>query len=105
MSQEKKKPVDGGRTQYFDRRLKDGPVRKAMMGVSRFMDRLGYRQDKEYLGKTDEEISKKRAGGKVKSLGVKPTKRTPAKMLDRATKAPGKLGARSRMPKALRGME
>jgi hypothetical protein len=47
----------------------------------------------------------KKPGALKEQLGVKPNKRIPAKMLDRATKAPGKLGARARLAKTLRGME
>jgi hypothetical protein len=38
-------------------------------------------------------------------LGIKGKKPIPAKMLDRATKAPGKLGQRARLAKTLRGMK
>jgi hypothetical protein len=50
-----------------------------------------------------EAISK--PGSLRKQLGIKGDKKIPAKMLDRATKAPGKLGQRARLAKTLRGMK
>jgi len=122
---DKKKKEDGGRTQYIDRKMKEGTAKNVLMGTSRLLDKAGFRQDKTYEGKSDEELAtKKRAGGKVKAkegkwiqsaikkpgalreqLGIKGKKPIPAKMLDRATKAPGKLGQRARLAKTLRGMK
>ena len=47
----------------------------------------------------------KKPGALRKQLGIKGDKPIPAKMLDKATKAPGKLGQRSRLAKTLRGMK
>jgi hypothetical protein len=47
----------------------------------------------------------KKPGALREQLGIKGDKRIPAKMLDRATKAPGKLGQRARLAKTLRGMQ
>jgi hypothetical protein len=47
----------------------------------------------------------KKPGALRKQLGIKGDKPIPAKMLDRATKAPGKLGQRARLAKTLRGMK
>jgi hypothetical protein len=47
----------------------------------------------------------KSPGSLRKQLGIKGDKKIPAKMLDRATKAPGKLGKRARLAKTLRGMQ
>jgi hypothetical protein len=44
-------------------------------------------------------------GALRKQLGIKGDKPIPAKMLDKATKAPGKLGQRARLAKTLRGMK
>jgi hypothetical protein len=47
----------------------------------------------------------KKPGALRKQLGIKGDKPIPAKMLDKATKAPGKLGQRARLAKTLRGMK
>lgn len=47
----------------------------------------------------------KKPGALREQLGIKGKKNIPAKMLDRATKAPGKLGQRARLAKTLRGMK
>jgi hypothetical protein len=47
----------------------------------------------------------KKPGALRSQLGIKGDKRIPAKMLDRATKAPEKLGQRARLAKTLRGMK
>jgi len=47
----------------------------------------------------------KKPGALREQLGIKGDKKIPAKMLDRATKAPGKLGQRARLAKTLRGMK
>ena len=44
-------------------------------------------------------------GALREQLGVKGKKPIPAKILDKATKAPGKLGQRARLAKTLRGMK
>jgi hypothetical protein len=47
----------------------------------------------------------KKPGALRKQLGIKGDKPIPAKTLDRATKAPGKLGQRARLAKTLKGMK
>ena len=47
----------------------------------------------------------KKPGALRKQLGIKGDKPIPAKMLDKATKAPGKLDQRARLAKTLRGMK
>ena len=47
----------------------------------------------------------KKPGALREQLGIKGKKPIPAKMLDRATTAPGKLGQRARLAKTLRGMK
>ena len=63
----KKDKDDGGRTKYIDRKMPEGKGKDVLMGTSRLFDKMGLRQDKTYEGKSDEEIVKKRAGGKVSS--------------------------------------
>ena len=47
----------------------------------------------------------KKPGALREQLGIKGKKPIPAKMLDRAAKAPGKLGQRARLAKTLKGMK
>jgi hypothetical protein len=47
----------------------------------------------------------KKPGALREQLGIKGKKPIPAKMLDKATKAPGKMGQRARLAKTLRGMK
>jgi len=47
----------------------------------------------------------KKPGALRKSLGVKAGKTIPSKTLNKATKAPGKLGQRARLAKTLKGMK
>jgi hypothetical protein len=66
-SEDVEKKDDGGRTKYIDRKMPEGKGKDVLMGTSRFFDKMGLRQDKTYEGKSDEEIVKKRSGGKVSS--------------------------------------
>ena len=112
-----KKKEDGGRTQYIDRRMKEGKAKDIMMGGSRLLDKVGIRQDETYKGKTDEELATKKAkGGWIKdaikkpgalrkSMGVKAGEKIPAKKLAAAAKAPGKLGQRARLAQTLKKMK
>ena len=112
-----KKKEDGGRTQYIDRKMKDGTAKKVMMGTSRLLDKVGFRQDDTYKGKSDEEIATKKAkGGWIKSaikkpgalrssLGVKKGEKIPAKKLAAAAKKPGKMGQRARLAQTLKGLK
>lgn len=47
----------------------------------------------------------KKPGTLRKALGVKSGEKIPAKKLDKAAKAPGKLGQRARLAKTLKGMK
>lgn len=47
----------------------------------------------------------KKPGALRESLGVKPGKAIPAKTLNKAAKAPGKLGQRARLAKTLKGFK
>ncbi len=47
----------------------------------------------------------KKPGALRKQLGIPKGKNIPAKTLDKAAKAPGKLGQRARLAKTLRGMK
>jgi len=112
-----KKKEDGGRTQYIDRKLKEGKAKDIVMGGSRLLDKVGIRQDKMYEGKSDEEIATKKAkggwiksaikkpGALKKSLGVAKDKPIPAKKLAAAAKAPGKMGQRARLAQTLKKMK
>jgi hypothetical protein len=72
---EEKSKEDGGRTKYIDRKMPEGKGKDILMGVSRFADKIGLRQDKTYEGKSDEELAKKKAkGGAVYSKGGKVTR-------------------------------
>ena len=112
-----KKKEDGGRTQYIDRKMKEGKAKDVMIGTSRFLDMMGLRQDDAYKGKSDEEIATKKAkGGWIKdaikkpgalrkSLGVKKGEKIPAGKLAAAAKKPGKLGQRARLAQTLKKMK
>lgn len=47
----------------------------------------------------------KKPGALHKQLGVASGKKIPEKMLEKATKAPGKLGQRARLAKTLKGFK
>jgi hypothetical protein len=62
-----------GRTTYIEENMPDGMLKKAVVGVSKLGDAVGFTQEDKYKGKTREEIAKKsmpekkRAGGTVGS--------------------------------------
>ena len=61
-----------GRTAYIEKNMPEGMLKKFTLGVSKLADKVGYTQEKEYKGKSTEELSKKgvekkRAGGMVGS--------------------------------------
>jgi hypothetical protein len=122
---EKEKDTRSTRTKWLDS-LPDNPMTTASRKISRLADSVGFTQEEQYKDKKYQvpETQKKKAGGTVKAkegkwiqsaiknpgslrkqLGIKGDKKIPAKMLDRATKAPGKLGQRARLAKTLRGMK
>ena len=76
---------------------KDGEVTKADVLMGRGV------VSKKKGGWISEAI--KKPGALREQLGIKGKKKIPAKMLDRAAKAPGKLGQRARLAKTLRGMK
>ena len=47
----------------------------------------------------------KKPGALRKSLGIKKGQKIPAKMLNKAAKAPGKMGQRARFAKTLKGLK
>ena len=47
----------------------------------------------------------KKPGALRKSLGIKKGQKIPAKMLNKAAKAPGKMGQRARFAKTLKGFK
>ena len=123
MAEKDKKDTRSSRTKMLDE-MPDNLPTKAARAISRMGDAVGFTQEEKYKGKKPEELMKRRAGGTVKAkegkwiqsaikkpgalreqLGIKGKKPIPAKMLDRATKAPGKLGQRARLAKTLKGMK
>jgi len=69
---EDKKPKDKnpeGRTAYIEKNMPEGIIKKAVMGISKLGDAVGFTQEKEYKGKTTEELSKKGPPEKKKSGG------------------------------------
>jgi len=62
-----------GRTTYIEENMPDGMLKKAVVGVSKLGDAVGFTQEDKYKGRTREEIAKKstpekkRAGGSVGS--------------------------------------
>ena len=66
-----KKPE--GRTAHLEKNMKDGVLKDVVVGISKLGDAVGYTQEKEYKGKTTEDLmkksqpEKKRAGGVVGS--------------------------------------
>jgi hypothetical protein len=117
---EEKKTEDkrSSRTKWLDS-LPDNAMTKASRVISRAGDAVGITQEEHYKAKkyqVPEKTEKKAKGGWIQKaikkpgalreqLGIKGKKKIPAKMLDRATKAPGKLGQRARLAKTLRGMK
>jgi hypothetical protein len=111
------KKEDGGRTQYIDRRMKEGRAKDIIIGGSRLLDKAGLRQDKLYEGRSDEDLATKKAkggwikgaikkpGALKKSLGVAKDKPIPAKKLAAAAKKPGKMGQRARLAQTLKGLK
>lgn len=46
-------------------------VRAVTLGGSQLLDKMGITQEKEYSDKSKEELTKKRAGGKIKSASAR----------------------------------
>ena len=84
---------------------KDGEVTKADVLMGRGV--IGKKAGGTVKAKEGKWIQSaiKKPGALREQLGIKGKKKIPAKMLDRAAKAPGKLGQRARLAKTLRGMK
>lgn len=48
-----------GRTKYLEETMKPGVGKDVIVGVSKLGDMLGFKQEKEYSGKSTEELAKK----------------------------------------------
>jgi hypothetical protein len=59
---------------------------------------------REYMAEKWIQKAIKKPGALHKQLGIPQGKTIPTKLLDKAAKAPGKLGQRARLAKTLRGM-
>jgi len=59
-----------GRTTYIEENMPDGMLKKAVVGVSKLGDAVGFTQEDKYKGKTREEIAKKPVPEKKRAGGV-----------------------------------
>ncbi len=59
-----------GRTTYIEENMPDGMLKKAVVGISRLGDAVGFTQEDKYKGKTRQEIAKKSAPEKKRAGGV-----------------------------------
>ena len=84
---------------------KDGEVTKADVLMGRGV--IGKKAGGTVKAKEGKWIqsARKKPGALRQQLGIKGKKPIPAKMLDKAAKAPGKLGQRARLAKTLKGMK
>jgi hypothetical protein len=48
-----------GRTTYIEENMPDGMLKKAVVGVSKLGDAVGFTQEDKYKGKTREKVAKK----------------------------------------------
>lgn len=55
-----------GRTAYIEKNMPEGLLKKFGLGLSRLVDKTGYTQEKEYKGKSMEELEKKPGAEPVK---------------------------------------
>ena len=123
MAKEEEKDTRSSRTKMIEDIPTQNFMTRSAAKVSRVLDKMGFTQEEKYKDKKYGE-QKKAKGGTVKAkegkwiqsaikkpgalreqLGIKGKKPIPAKMLDKATKAPGKLGQRARLAKTLKGMK
>lgn len=81
---------------------KDGEVTKADVLKGRGVE--GFKKGGKTGSKWIQSAIKK-PGALREQLGIKGKKPIPAKTLDKAAKAPGKLGQRARLAKTLKGMK
>ena len=63
-----KKPE--GRTAHLEKSMKEGVLKDVVMGISKLGDAVGYTQEKEYKGKTTEDLMKKSTPEKKRAGGV-----------------------------------
>jgi hypothetical protein len=59
-----------GRTTYIEENMPDGMLKKAVVGISRLGDAVGFTQEDKYKGKTRQDIAKKSASEKKRAGGV-----------------------------------
>lgn len=59
-----------GRTTYIEENMPDGMLKKALVGISKMGDAVGYTQEEKYKGKTRQDIAKKSAPEKKRAGGV-----------------------------------
>ena len=67
--------IPSSRTKLLEKEMADGVLKKGLVGISKFADRMGFRQEDKYGGKTKEDMAVKKAkGGMVKKSKPKATK-------------------------------
>jgi len=59
-----------GRTTYIEENMPDGMLKKAVVGISRLGDAVGFTQEDKYKGKTRQEVAKKSAPEKKRAGGT-----------------------------------
>jgi len=59
-----------GRTTYIEENMPDGMLKKAVVGISKLGDAVGFTQEEKYKGKTRQEIAKKPVPEKKRAGGV-----------------------------------
>jgi len=59
-----------GRTTYIEENMPDGMLKKAVVGISRLGDAVGFTQEDKYKGKTRQDIAKKLVPEKKRAGGV-----------------------------------
>ena len=63
-----KKPE--GRTAHLEKNMKEGVLKDVVVGISKLGDAVGYTQEKEYKGKTTEDLMKKSTPEKKRAGGI-----------------------------------
>jgi hypothetical protein len=59
-----------GRTTYIEENMPDGMLKKAVVGISKLGDAVGFTQEEKYKGKTRQEIAKKPVPEKKRAGGI-----------------------------------
>jgi hypothetical protein len=67
-----------GRTAFLEKNMQDGMLKKALVGISKVGDAVGFTQEEAYKGKTKEELAKK--------PGAEPEKKAAGGMISSASK-------------------